>query len=82
MVIKRKLFETIVGYFGPVIIDLFASRVNCKVNSYYFYNLETEAIETDGLSFCWSNENFHTFPRFAILSKVLSKSEAEMETGY
>ena len=62
-------------------IDLFASRVNCKVNRYYSYNLEPEAVGIDALSYCWSNETFYAFPPCAIISKVLSKIEAEMATG-
>ena len=42
--LKEKFFEKIVVNFGPVTIDLFASRVNFKVNWYYSYNLEPEAI--------------------------------------
>ena len=73
--------EKIVGNFDPVINNLFASRVNCKVNRYYSYNLEPEAIGIDVFSYCWSNETFYAFPPFSIISKVLSKIEAEMATG-
>ena len=59
--LKEKLFEKIVGNFGPVTIDLFASRVNCKVNRYYSYNLEPEAIGIDASFYCWSNEMFYVF---------------------
>ena len=45
--LKEKLFEKIVRNFGPVTIDLFASCVSCKVNRYYYYNLELEAIGID-----------------------------------
>ena len=38
--LKEKLFGKIVGNLGPVTSDLFASRVNCKVNQYYSYNLD------------------------------------------
>ena len=69
------------GNLGPVTINVFASRVNCKVNRYYSYNLEPEAIEIDAFSYCWSNETFYAFPPFSIISKVLSKIEAEMATG-
>ena len=30
--LKEKFLDKIVGNFGPVTIDLFAFRVNCKVN--------------------------------------------------
>ena len=78
---KKKFFEKIVGNFGPVTIDLFASRVNCKVNQYYSYNLEADVIGTDAFSYCWSNEILYAFPPFAIIAKVLSKIEAEIATG-
>ena len=78
---KAKLFERIVGNFGPVTIDLFASLVNYKVNRYYSYNLEPEAIGIDAFSYCRSNDIFYAFPPFAIISNVLLKIEAEMATG-
>ena len=53
--LKEKLFEKIVQNFGPVTIDLFAYHVNCKVNRYYYYNLESEAIGIDAFSYCCSN---------------------------
>ena len=55
--------------------------MNCKVNRYYSYNLELEAVGIDAFSYCWSNETFYAFPPFAIISKVLSKLEAEVATG-
>ena len=33
--LEGKFFRKIVGKFGPVTIDLLASRVNCKVHLYY-----------------------------------------------
>ena len=80
--LNKIFFEKIVGNFGPVTIDLFASHVSCKVNRYYSYNLEPEAIEIDAFSYCWSNETFYAFPLFAIISNVLSKIEAEMANSY
>ena len=68
--LKDKLFEKKVGNFDPVTIDLFASCVNYKVNRYYSYNLEPEAIGIDAFSYCWSNETFYAFPLFAIIAKV------------
>ena len=82
MVIKRKTVWENSRNFGPVKIDLFASRLNCKVNRFYSYNLEPEAIGIDTFSYRWSNEIFYAFPPFAIISKVLSKIEAEMQQGY
>ena len=48
--LKEKLFEKIVENFDPVTIDLFASRVNCKINRYYSYNLHS-TFET---SYTWT----------------------------
>ena len=64
--LKEKFFEKIVGNFGSVTTDLFASRVNCKVNRYYPYNLEPETIRIDAFSYRWSNETFYVFPPFAL----------------
>ena len=71
--LKKEFFEKIVENFDPVTIDLFASRVNCKVNRCYSYNLEPETTGIDAFSHCWSNETFYAFPPFAIIFKVLSK---------
>ena len=77
---KGKLFEKIVGSFGLVTIDLFASRVNCKVNRYCSYNPEPEATGIDAFSYCWTMETFYVLPPFSIIPKALSKIEAEMAT--
>ena len=55
--VKEKLFDRIVPNFGPVITDLFASRVNCKVNRYYSHSLEfnhrkKKTIRIDAFSYC------------------------------
>ena len=55
--------------------------MNCEANRYYSYNLEPETIGIDAFSYSWSNETFYAFPPFAIISKILTKIEAEMATG-
>ena len=81
MVIKRTFFEKIAGNFGPVTIDQFSSRVNCKVSRYYSWALKPEAIGIDVFSYHWSNENFYAFQPFVVISRVMSKIETEMATG-
>ena len=81
--VKEKLFDRIVPNFGPVITDLFASRVNCKVNRYYSHSFEfnhrkKKTIGIDAFSYCCSNETFYAFLSFAIIPKVLSKIQADM----
>ena len=70
---KEKLFEKIIGNFGPVTTDLFTSRVNCKVNRYYSYNLEPETISIDAFSYRWSNEIFYEFPPLAKYPRFFQK---------
>ena len=82
--LNEKFFEKIVGNFDPVTIDLFASRVNCKKNWYYSYNLEPEAIGIDAFSYCWNNETFYAFPSFSMISKArfYQKLKQKWQQGY
>ena len=62
-------------------IDLFASRMNKKVNRYYAFCVEAASVGTDAFSFSWQCEFFYAFPPFSIIHTVLRKIENEQAEG-
>ena len=69
------------NHFILFTIDLFASRMNKKVNRYYAFCVEAASVETDAFSFSWQCEFFYAFPPFSIIYTVLRKIENEQAEG-
>ena len=66
-------FQTICDRFGNPSIDLFASRLNNKVDRYCSWEPDPGAMYVDALMLDWSGEKFYAFPPFAIVHLVLQK---------
>ena len=76
--IQDHIFSHIMNHFQRLFtIDLFASRMNKKVNRYYAFCVETASVGTDAFSFSWQCEFFYAFPPFSIIHTVLRKIENE-----
>ena len=63
--------------YGPFDIDLFASRINRKVQCYVSRYKDSEAWRTDTFSFSWSQLFAYIFPPFSIILRVLNKIEMD-----
>ena len=63
--------------YGPFDIDLFASRINLKVQCYVSRYKDSEAWRTDAFSFSWSHFFAYIFPPFSIILRVLNKIEMD-----
>ena len=79
--LQTQIFDKIRSVYGPVIIDLFASRINAKVGRFYSYTLDPEACGHDTFSFSWQQEHFYTFSPFSCIPQVINKIELESGTG-
>ena len=53
-------------------IDLFASKSNKKLNSFYSINKDYTALGLDAFNFVWSS-NLYAFPPIPLISKTISK---------
>ena len=67
-------FNNIVARWGTPEIDLFASRLNNKVDKYFSLEPDPNAVGTDAFVTSWSNFQLcYAFPPFDIIGRVLSK---------
>ena len=62
-------------------IDLFATRINCKLNRYVSYQPDPGAIFCDALQYFVGKEIFYAFPPIKLISKFLKKIEIEKSEG-
>ena len=79
--LQTPIFEKIRLVYGPVIIDLFASRINAKFGRFYSDNPDPEAWGHDPFPFSWQQEHFYVFPPFSCIPQVINKMELESATG-
>jgi len=59
-------------------IDLFASRLNTKLNQFVSWHPEPGAVAVDAISISWSYQKFYAFPPFSLLTRVLAKIQNDV----
>lgn len=74
-------FQYIVNQFGQPDIDLFASRINAKCETYVSWRPDPDAFTVDAFTFSWHNKYFYCFPPFPLILKCLQKIANEHSTG-
>ncbi|XP_069102164.1 uncharacterized protein [Argopecten irradians] len=76
--LDTSIFERICVQFDTPCIDLFATRVNAKVDTYISYLPDPTAVAIDAFTISWSQYNVcYAFPPFSVLGRVLQKMEEE-----
>ena len=68
--LQTPIFEKIRLVYGPVIIDLFASRINAKFGRFYSDNPDPEAWGHDPFPFHGSRNIFMYFLHFLVSHKL------------
>ena len=76
----KKFNSTAKHLFLPE-IDLFASRLNIKVDKFTSWKPEPGCWAVDALSVNWSPLRFYAFPSFKLIGRVLAKIQKEEATG-
>ncbi|WAR20010.1 LOW QUALITY PROTEIN: hypothetical protein MAR_001848 [Mya arenaria] len=71
--LKMDIFERICLHFFRPDINLFASRLNKRVNKFVSWFPEPGASFTDAFSVSWQNMSPYVFPPFNIVGKVINK---------
>ena len=75
------LFDRIVHHFrgyGPVVIDLFASRLNFKIKPYCSFGPDPFSSHIDCFTTLWDNPYIHyCYPPFSVLHRVLQKMDED-----
>lgn len=74
-------FQQLVTKFGSPKIDLFASRINKKCNTYVSWHRDPEAHAVNAFTIDWKNLKFYAFPPFSIVLKVLRKIISDEAKG-
>ena len=74
-------FHKLCHVFGQPDIDLFASRLNRKVETYVSFCPDPFATHIDAFAISWRNTFFYAFPPFSCIPKVINKVIAENATG-
>ena len=70
-------YQIIENKFGPFDADLFASRINKKVDRYVSWHKDCDAWRIDAFSFLWSDIYSYIFPPFSMILKTLHKVQVD-----
>jgi len=75
--LEDSVFIAINKRYGAFQVDLFASRINHKVQKYVSWKKDAGAWRINAFSFSWTNMFAYIFPPFNLILRVLQKIEAE-----
>ena len=67
--------------FGTPKIDVFASRLNAKLDSYFSWKPDPDAVAIDAFAQVWSKLVFYAFPPLNLIGKVLAKLHKVQASG-
>ena len=62
-------------------IDLFASRINCRLPQYVSFRPDPKAVAVNAFTLSWSNKRFYAFPPFCVIARMLHKINKDKATG-
>lgn len=79
--IPEETFKGILKQFGPLDIDLFASRISHKLPRYVSWLPDPYAENIDAFSFPWGDDYFYAFPPFSLILKTARKVLLERAHG-
>ncbi|XP_040290011.1 uncharacterized protein LOC121002639 [Bufo bufo] len=66
-----RVFSAISELWGPVSIDLFASRLNRQLTRFYSWRPDPEALAVDAFLQDWSVSHLYAFPPFSMIPRTL-----------
>ena len=69
----KHAFNSIIKQFGAPKIDLFATRINNKCDTFCSWHRDPDAFAIHAFTISWSNWFFYAFPPFALILKTLRK---------
>ena len=82
--LPQQIFDKLIHHFrsfGPVITDLFASRLNFKLKPYISWGLDPFSVHVDAFTMQWdSTYIYYAYPPFSIIPKVLRKIHQDQAT--
>ncbi|KAM8975733.1 LOW QUALITY PROTEIN: uncharacterized protein RCH25_020573 [Pelodytes ibericus] len=69
--LHQSLFHRLELLWGPLYIDLFASRLNMQLQRFYSWRPDPEALATDAFLQQWPPNRHYAFPPFCLISRTL-----------
>ncbi|XP_040266255.1 uncharacterized protein LOC120980933 [Bufo bufo] len=66
-----EVFSAISDLWGPMTIDLFASRLNRQLTRFFSWRPDPEAVAVDAFLQDWSASRLYVFPPFAMIPRTL-----------
>ncbi len=75
--LKQEFFDLICTQLGTPEIDLFASRLNARLDCYVAWRPDPYACFIDAFQMSWCGLNAYAFPPFSVLTQVLQKTRKE-----
>ena len=75
--LQQKVFDEIKNLHPYLSVDLFASRLNHKLEKYVTRRADPNAMAIDAFSFVWKNDYFFIFPPFSLIGRILRKIEED-----
>lgn len=79
--LSQSAFSQIEKQFGPISVDLFASRLNKKSKKSYLRFPDPQASAVDAFTVSWKNDSLYAFPPFALITRTLRKIINEQAVG-
>jgi hypothetical protein len=67
------MFQLLVGKWGPLEIDLFASRLTYQLPQFVSWRPDPLAVHADAFSINWKNIQGYAFPPFALIGRCLQQ---------
>ena len=71
--LKSEVFDQITLHYPDMAVDLFASRLNSKLDKYISLRPDPNALAVDAFSYNWTDKLFYMYPPFSLMAKVLQK---------
>lgn len=75
--IPMHVFDKITDLFGVPEVDLFASRLNKKLDRYASWKPDPESTYIDAMSISWTDKFVYIFPPFSMIWPVITKLEED-----
>ena len=75
--LNTAVFKVIEDTYGPLFMDLFASRLNHQLQTYTSFLPDPNAIAVDAFSLNWNLNINYAFPPFSLIAQVLKKLEQD-----
>ena len=78
---SQNVYDMVANAYGPFEIDLFASRLNNKMQCYCAWKPDPHAKFIDAFCLDWKDYTFYAFPPFSVVMRTLTKICSDHATG-